>query len=85
MHQIFQQEHKESEEKENSVYDLSKEVRNREENINAMINVIEDNQLLPVVEQNRGLIYVFSGEKANPQQTHDFLNFRKIGSDDLSH
>lgn len=50
-----------------------------------MIKVIEDNQLLPVVEQNRGLINAFSGEKANPQQTHDFLNFRKIGSDDLSH
>ena len=66
------------------MYDASKEVRNREENINAMIKAIEDYQLLPVKVPNRGLINVFSGEKANLQQTHDLLNFRKIGSDDLS-
>ena len=84
LHQIFH-EPKESEEKEISVYDTSKEVRNREENIEAIIKAIEDYQLLPAKVPNRGLINVFSGEKANHQQTHDLLNFRKIGSDDLSH
>lgn len=67
------------------MYDSSKEVRNKEENINAMIKAIEDYELLSVeVPENRGLINVFSGEKANHQQTHDLLNFRNIGSDDFS-
>ena len=32
---------------------------------------------------NRGLLNVFTGTAATPQQAHDLFNFRKIGSDDL--
>ena len=60
------------------------EVRRREENVLAMIKEIDSSSALPhTVPSNRGLLNVFTGTAATPQQAHDLLNCRKIGSDDL--
>ena len=49
-----------------------------------MINEILCNGLLPhSLTANRGLVNVFSGLKASPEQSHDLLNFREIGTTDL--
>ena len=45
-----------------------------------MIQTIQNFNLLPQdIQSNRGLTNVFSGTTANAAQTHDLLNFRKIG------
>ena len=50
----------------------------------AMIKEIENNSVLPHnVLYNRGLLNVFTGTAATPQQADDLLNYRKIRSDDL--
>lgn len=49
-----------------------------------MITLAQDSNLLPVqIENNRGLSNPFSSKVASPQQTHDMLNFGKIGTDDF--
>ena len=60
------------------------EIKEREGNITIMINEILCNGLLPhSLTANRGLVNVFSGLKASPEQSHDLLNFREIGTTDL--
>ncbi len=56
-----------------------------EENVVAMITQIDKIGLFPgdKITKNRGLINAFSNIKATPEQSHDMLNFRKIGSCDL--
>ena len=45
---------------------------------------MENNSVLPHnVLYNRGLLNVFTVTAAIPQQAHDHLKFRKIGSEDL--
>lgn len=61
------------------------EITKREDNIIAMIKEIENNIVLPHnISSNRGLLNVFTGTAATPQQAHDLLNFRNIGSEDLA-
>ena len=56
----------------------------REDNVLAMIKEIDSNSVLPLnLSSNRGLPNIFTGTVAMPQQAHDLLMFRKIGSDDL--
>ena len=51
-----------------------------DENINAMLTTIQEFNLLPhTLSSNRGLVSVFSGVNATPEQRHDLLNFRDIG------
>ncbi len=62
------------------------EIREREENTLSMLKDMDKSGLLPHnVLCNRGLRNVFTGTAATPEQAHDLLNFRKIGTEDLSH
>ena len=49
-----------------------------------MLDTIDEVKLFPTsFSSNRGLVNVFSGQKATPQQMHDLLNFRQIGIEHL--
>ena len=66
------------------IYSDKPELKKAEENIHAIINNIEEMELFPACRSsNRGLVNVFSGQKATPEQAHDLLNFRRIGSEHL--
>ena len=66
------------------LFDITTEVHQREENIEQMQLEISIKKLLlfsPV--SNRGLLIVFTGAKATPEQSHDLLTFRKVGIKDV--
>ena len=66
-----------------TVFDHSSAADKREQNIDTMKLIIANKNLLPpITTTNRGLINVFSGQKASTEQSHDLLAFRQIG---LSH
>lgn len=65
------------------VYTSNSAIKKREENITAMLTEIQGKGLFFSPTANRGLINIFSGVMASPEQCHDLLNFRKIGSNDL--
>ena len=47
-----------------------------------MMQTIQDFNLLPqTIQSNCGITNVFNGTTASPSQSHDLLNFRKIGYD----
>ena len=47
-----------------------------------MMQTIQDFNLLPqTIQSNCGVTNVFNGTTASPSQSHDLLNFRKIGYD----
>lgn len=63
------------------IFSVTPEFKEREENITAMLNIIQEKSLLPTsVCPNCGLITVFSGLTANPQQNFDLMNFFDIGA-----
>ena len=66
------------------LFDLTNEAKKREENIQRMQLEISSKNLLPILtDSNRGLVNVFSGTKATPEQSHDLLTFRKVGMKDI--
>ena len=66
------------------IFDHTPGTKEKEENIIAMIEKIDQKSLFPSsVTTNRGLVNVFSNLKATPEQSHDLLNFRTIGHDSL--
>ena len=66
------------------VFNITPEIREREDNIIAMLHEIQTKALLPEsVPANRGLVNIFSCLKATPEQSFDMLNFRQIGGNDL--
>jgi hypothetical protein len=68
-----------------SVNDMSTEGKHKEENINVIIAKAVNHQLLPTeLQSDRGLINIFTGQVATAEQTHDLLNFYKIGEDATS-
>ena len=54
-------------------------VRRVRENIAAMVSIIADSEMLNITNENRGLMNIFTKEKATPEQSHDLLSFRKTG------
>ena len=51
------------------IFSATPEIKEREENIMAMLNMIQEKSLLPTsVASNRGLVNVFSSITANPQK-----------------
>jgi len=66
------------------LFDLTNEAKKREENIQRMQLEISSKNLLPILtDSNRGLVNVFSGTKATPEQSHDLLTFHKVGMKDI--
>ena len=41
--------------------------------------VSEHTIFIPSIKSNRGLVNVFTGTQATPEQSHDLLNARKVG------
>ena len=62
----------------NTIIDSTPQTCQSEENIKQMCSLIRDKNLL-ITTTNRGILNVFSGQKATPEQEADMLNFRCIG------
>ena len=54
-----------------------------EQNVVAMMSIIQSKSLLAMAEENRGLLNPFCGKVGNAQQTHDLLNFRNVGQQEF--
>ena len=62
-----------------SIFDTTPYANETEQNIEAMRTLICQKALLPTTtDSNRGLVNVFSGVVATPEQAHDLLTFRKV-------
>ena len=61
------------------ITDSTPQVKHREENIKEMCSLITTNKLLDEQPTNSGLLNVFTGQKATPEQANDMLSCRKIG------
>ena len=67
-----------------NVFTSKPAVKQREENIQAMMEEIDKACFFPPsVQENLGLLNAFNEAKATPEQSFDMLNFRDIGSHDL--
>ena len=55
-------------------------VQHWEENIQKMCSFVESSELLSVEQKNRGLVNVFSGQVATPEQSKDMMIFRETGT-----
>ena len=63
----------------NTIIDSTPQSYQGEENIKQMCSLIRTKNLL-MTTTNRGILNVFSGQKATPEQEADMLNFRHIGT-----
>ena len=63
----------------NTITDSTPHVQHCEENVQKMCALIMTNKLVSIQEENRGLLNVFTGYVATPEQTTDMLSFRQIG------
>ena len=64
-----------------TILNSTPQARRTEDNIKQMCTHMRDNNLLTVIPAtNRGIINVFSGQKATHEQQNDMLNFRSIGT-----
>jgi len=63
----------------NTIINNTPHVLHCEENIQKMCSLISTNKLFSVQEENRGLLNVFTGQFATPEQTTDMLSFQQIG------
>ena len=69
-----------------SITDSTKDALHWEENIRQVCSLVHSNHLLPPkLEYNRGLVNVFTGQKATPEQTKDMLTFHQIGDQSFQH
>ena len=50
-----------------------------EENVQTMCGLIESSRLVSVQQENRGVVNVFSGQVATPEQSVDMMSFRQVG------
>ena len=46
-----------------------------EENVRTMCGLIESSKLVSVQQENRGVVNVFSGQVATPEQSIDMMSF----------
>ena len=53
-----------------------------EQNVNTIVSLIQEADILPYSENNRGLHNKFTNKVANAVQQHDLLNFRLIGQEE---
>ncbi len=62
------------------IVDNSQEAVKREQDISIMIKTVSESDLLPIdINEDRGLVNTFVGQKATPEQQHDLLNYREVG------
>ena len=63
----------------NTIIDATPYAQHCEENIKEMCALISSKKLVIVQQENRGLLNVFTGQVATPEQTTDMLSFCRIG------
>ena len=51
-----------------------------EQNINAIVSLLQEADMFAIVEENRELVNKFTQKEANAVQHHDLMNFRLIGN-----
>ena len=56
-----------------------------EQNVNAIVRSLQEADVLPMVESNRGLVNTFIQKEANTVQQHDLMNFRLIGQQEYEY
>lgn len=67
------------------VFVCTPEMKKIEENITMIDNIAKRNMFSHLQENNRGLMNVFTGVVATPEQHHDMMNFREIGLEYFKH
>lgn len=68
------------------VFDNTPDAKRKEENITTMMeNMNTNNMLSHLQESNRGLVNVFTSVVATPEQHHDIMNFREVGTEYFKH
>ena len=63
----------------NNITDSTPQAHHREENIKEMSSLIQTNKLLCIQSTKRGILNVFSWQKATQEQAIDMLTFRATG------
>ena len=81
VNQLFPPQVNAKQQKITGIFSEATELKHKEENIK-----IRDAKPIPHNQTiNRGLINIFSGVAATPEQSHDLLNFREIDISDVRH
>ena len=78
MHILFPEKFKGSEHHINIIDDTPC-TQHWEENIQTMCGLIESSKLVSVQQENRGVVNIFSGQVATPEQSVDMMTFRQVG------
>ncbi|SMN12414.1 hypothetical protein SPBRAN_864 [uncultured Candidatus Thioglobus sp.] len=63
-----------------NLFDTTSHTKHWDENIVNMRSVISQHKMFTSPESNRGIVNVFTGQEATPEQRHDLLNARKMGN-----
>ena len=80
IHELFP-ERKSNQPPSNAILDSTPQIYQSKGNVKQMCSLVRTNNLLTITpSHNRGILNVFSGEKATLEQETDMLNFHQIGT-----
>ncbi len=63
-----------------NLFDTTSHTKRWDTNIATMRSVMSKHKMFTSPESNRGIVNVFTGQEATPEQRHDLLNARKLGT-----